>query len=687
MQTRSSLQRRTNSEHSDRVVVHIKPRSWGDETHEQPQTVQPQNTGFDFKNADWFSHDPGPRSPVRVFNTIQAKLTVGAPNDMYEQEADRVAEQVMTMPEPAQVQREIAPEEEKDTLHTKPLATTITPLVQRDAVPGQEDEEENLAQTKLIQRDAVSEQEDEEENLAQTKLIQRDAVPGQEDEDEPLAQAKLIQREVLPGQEDEDEPLAQTKPSQQTSPDAGFQAESNLENRLTNSQGGGSPLPEEVRSFMEPRIGADFSQVRVHTGNEAVQMNQDLNAQAFTHKQDVYFGAGKSPAKDALTAHELTHVVQQTGEARGGSVQQQRLPLPASKNIGKPSASNTVRRKSETLPLPNWGSSIINNASNMNLNPVAKLTLDGKPAGDNWDISADKPAVFKAPKCTKNGEIQIVVHGTWFQNNVFGNESGEGQVTVSTAFDVNEKGELHFKAATESHTIKGSAAQMTGAGAASDNPPNGGSLVTQVAINSTDSKAVGPSGGFTVGGKFTPGGVGVDGSGTAGLSKTVTTPSSNSFSRGYRADLMLEKRETKSMALTQPVYFRVGKHKIIGSRDKGQPANIKDIYTFLQKLPSDVRKELEDGKGDGKAQIQVLAKASVTTPSHADAGFNLELSEKRRDAVVRILQNFLGGGAKIKAKAVGELEAIEPGEADMERMADITVTWEDDPCKTDSLKP
>lgn len=40
-------------------------------------------------------------------------------------------------------------------------------------------------------------------------------------------------------------------------------------------------------------------------------MNRDLNAQAFTHKQDVYFGAGKAPAKDALTAYKLTYVVQQ----------------------------------------------------------------------------------------------------------------------------------------------------------------------------------------------------------------------------------------------------------------------------------------------------------------------------------------------------------------------------------------
>lgn len=31
---------------------------------------------------------------------LQAKLTVGAPNDIYEQEADRVADAVMRMPEP-----------------------------------------------------------------------------------------------------------------------------------------------------------------------------------------------------------------------------------------------------------------------------------------------------------------------------------------------------------------------------------------------------------------------------------------------------------------------------------------------------------------------------------------------------------------------------------------------------------
>lgn len=88
---------------------------------------------------------------------------------------------------------------------------------------------------------------------------------------------------------------------------------SSLEGQLHSSKSGGSPLSPEIRAFMEPRFGADFSQVRVHTGEESVQMNRGVGAQAFTHGNHVYFGAGKSPGNDELTAHELTHVVQQTG--------------------------------------------------------------------------------------------------------------------------------------------------------------------------------------------------------------------------------------------------------------------------------------------------------------------------------------------------------------------------------------
>jgi hypothetical protein len=79
---------------------------------------------------------------------VQAKLRISQPNDKYEQEADRVADQVMRMPESV-IQRQVEPEEvEEETLQTKPLANQITPLVQRQVEP---EEEEETLQTKPAQ--------------------------------------------------------------------------------------------------------------------------------------------------------------------------------------------------------------------------------------------------------------------------------------------------------------------------------------------------------------------------------------------------------------------------------------------------------------------------------------------------------------------------------------------------------
>jgi hypothetical protein len=74
---------------------------------------------------------------------LQAKLRIGQPGDVYEQEADRVADEVMRMPEPG-VQRQVEPEEEEETLQSKPLANQITPLVQVQRQEEPEEEEETL---------------------------------------------------------------------------------------------------------------------------------------------------------------------------------------------------------------------------------------------------------------------------------------------------------------------------------------------------------------------------------------------------------------------------------------------------------------------------------------------------------------------------------------------------------------
>lgn len=80
----------------------------------------------------------------------------------------------------------------------------------------------------------------------------------------------------------------------------------------------GKPLDNEIRTFMEPRFGHDFSRVRIHTDEKAVESARAVNALAYTVGRHVVFGAGQfAPGTDAtrkLLAHELTHVVQQEGQ-------------------------------------------------------------------------------------------------------------------------------------------------------------------------------------------------------------------------------------------------------------------------------------------------------------------------------------------------------------------------------------
>ena len=95
---------------------------------------------------------------------------------------------------------------------------------------------------------------------------------------------------------------------------------------IRSSEGSGSPLPGRVQTDMESGIGADFSKVRIHTDTRAQQMSADLNAQAFTVGNNVYFNKGKynpeSQSGKHLLAHELTHTVQQ-GAALQKQIQKQ----------------------------------------------------------------------------------------------------------------------------------------------------------------------------------------------------------------------------------------------------------------------------------------------------------------------------------------------------------------------------
>ena len=216
----------------------------------------------------------------RVVTGIQAKLKIGQPNDIYEQEADKVADVVMRMPEP-EVQRQVEEEKEKkeeELIQTKPISEQITPLVQRQV----EEEEEGELQAKELSGQTLSVTTNEE--------LRRQLEEEEEEE---------LQTKALPNQTSE--------------------VTSDLESRINAIGGGGQPLPASTRAFFEPRFGYDFSQVRAHTDAEADTLNRALNARAFTAGQDIFFRQGAynlgSRQGRELLAHELTHVVQQNRQA------------------------------------------------------------------------------------------------------------------------------------------------------------------------------------------------------------------------------------------------------------------------------------------------------------------------------------------------------------------------------------
>lgn len=102
--------------------------------------------------------------------------------------------------------------------------------------------------------------------------------------------------------------------------------------------GSGKPLDSALQHNMEQRFGHDFSQVRVHTGLAAEQSARDVNAHAYTVGQNIVFGADRfvpgSHEGQRLLAHELTHVIQQSGSDRvcvGQSNVVQRQPAPPRK--------------------------------------------------------------------------------------------------------------------------------------------------------------------------------------------------------------------------------------------------------------------------------------------------------------------------------------------------------------------
>lgn len=81
-------------------------------------------------------------------------------------------------------------------------------------------------------------------------------------------------------------------------------------------RGAGRPLDPALRADLEPKMGADFSAVRVHDDAAAQASAAEIRAGAYTSGNHIVIGKGGADRR--TMAHELTHVIQQSrGQVAG----------------------------------------------------------------------------------------------------------------------------------------------------------------------------------------------------------------------------------------------------------------------------------------------------------------------------------------------------------------------------------
>ena len=213
---------------------------------------------------------------------IQAKLAIGRPGDRYEQEADRIAEQVV---------------QEVGSGKLRPIQPGRDEIPHRR--PGSEVES---GSTNTVQRQCTECEEKEKDKPQQTKPLAAEITP-------------LLQRQ---DNNEEEAPPSPDEGRLQTKSEAsggGTAHPQSLFTQLQASHGHGRPLPAPARRQMERGFGADFGPVRIHTDETAARLSRSLHAHAFTYGQNIYFNRGQFQPEtregQRLLAHELVHVGQQ----------------------------------------------------------------------------------------------------------------------------------------------------------------------------------------------------------------------------------------------------------------------------------------------------------------------------------------------------------------------------------------
>ncbi len=251
----------------------------------------------------------------------QTQFTTNQPEDVEEQETQTLEPQViqeMNEPENHQtVQREKLPEEEEERtaadfqsqkleeeeeLQTKPVDSSpqVTHDISRMSL---------RVQTKLTINQPGDIYEQQADTVAR-QVMQKISQPRNQ---------QFIQHEAVPETQLQRKFLVGSATPMVQRQGGGVVNTSKLETSIQHARQNGQPLSDDIRQPMEEAFGADFSSVKIHTDTHSHQLNQTIQARAFTTGQDIFFRQGEynpgSYQGKELLAHELTHVVQQNGNA------------------------------------------------------------------------------------------------------------------------------------------------------------------------------------------------------------------------------------------------------------------------------------------------------------------------------------------------------------------------------------
>ncbi|MDW3191834.1 MAG: DUF4157 domain-containing protein [Cytophagales bacterium] len=306
-----------------------------------------------------------------IETVVQPKLKVGQPGDKYEQEADAMADRVVSYTAPnAAVQ--MAPSDE-DSVAMKTGEETVNMQAEEEQVAMSREDESQVSMKEDVEvdmmadeeqvaakeedkvemkEDEVSMKEDPEEDSAQVSLKEKDDVSMKKEDDVSMKEDEKVdmmtdEEQVATKEDDEmamkededvsmkeeegvdmtkDEEMqmkcascenekARMKPAIQTSTGGARHAASDVAQRISQTRGGGMAMSQQTTQEMGQKMGADFSSVRIHKDEQAAQLNSDLGSKAFAVGKDVYFNQGEyNPGTKKgkhLLAHELTHTMQQ----------------------------------------------------------------------------------------------------------------------------------------------------------------------------------------------------------------------------------------------------------------------------------------------------------------------------------------------------------------------------------------